>query len=312
MSTSQQVMSPQRGLDGVTARRLPTFSGSVENWSVWCFKFEAVAAQDDGLLQLMDMDFESTIFKKKLKEIDPDHRISRRLYFDLAACMDGDGIRVMRRADKGDGFRAWHELKSKYASNAEARKAMLTTRLYEDQRPHTEEQVETYIDELEDVRRQLDDIGVKVDDAMILGRIKRSLPETFRPLLAALQLQRKSHQDSTDEYRMVIDEIKLWCQQVKMEAKEHEPHQQVALTANAKFQKKQPNLHRGEVHDRRQLECFYCKGRHKKQDCELFARDQERAIREAAATNGHANFAAAGAHRRELSMSAREVSNDVL
>lgn len=136
-----------------------------------------------------------------------------------------------------------------------------------------------YIDTLEDIRRQLEDVGVIVEGEMLLGRIKRSLPPSFRPLLAALQLQR-SYVASGNEYTYVIDEIKLWCQQTRMASTGSERKglvygermpEDTAYTA----------LHRPNT-GRSTVECFYCYGPHKKDGCALYKRDQERAIKEAA------------------------------
>ena len=276
---SRQVMSPHGASEVITGggRRLPVFSGRDEDWGEWSFKFEAVAAQVDGLLKAMDQGAET--------ETDGDTnealaKLSKRLYYDLAACMKGDGIRVMRRAPKGDGIKAWSELQSKYASNAGARKAMLMARLYEEARPQTEEDVERYIDTLEDIRRQLEDIGVIVEGEMLLGRIKRSLPSSFRPLLAALQLQR-SYVASGNEYTYVIDEIKLWCQQTKMDRSERRdlPHGEKMPYQTAYA------VHRNYT-GQRALECYYCLGPHKKDACALFKRDQDKAIKEAAGSGG--------------------------
>ncbi len=233
-----------------------------------------------GMLELLELVPEQDDFESQLASMDPDGKVSKRLFYELAGCVQGDAIRAMRRVTKGDGVAAWAELRSKYASSAETRKAMLIARLYQDRIVKNETDVQNYIDEVEDIRRQLSDAGVEIDDAMVLGRIKRSLPPSFRPLLAALQLHRK---DSTSTYTTTIDEIKLWCQQVRVD-EEDEPTRNLALVARATFQKKgvARDANQGS-HDgvRSALECFYCHGAHKKVDCKLFKRDQECAIKEA-------------------------------
>jgi len=156
-------------------------------------------------------------------------------------------------------------------------------RIYEEVRPATEDEVERYIDDLEDIRRQLEDVGVCVEGEMLLGRIKRSLPPSFRPLLAALQLQR-SYVSSGNEYSYVVDEIKLWCQQTKMEA----------ITADRQYERgerqasqtalRTTTTGRRITSGRTNVQCYYCLGPHRKDECALYKRDQERAIKEAAGT----------------------------
>ena len=203
----EQVMSPHQKILGLT------FSGETRDWPDWSFRFEALAAQL-GFLEVMTRTSSETDAAKK-------EAANKQAYYTIVSSMRGDGLRVVRRAKKGDGSEAWKILNSRYNSAAEARKDMLQAQLFDESRLlHDNDDVATFIDSLEDLRKQLEDIGVKIGTDAMMGRIKRALPSSYDPLLAALQLRRHAtitelspeEREAAKEkvYEEVIDEIKLF------------------------------------------------------------------------------------------------------
>ena len=115
--TSQQVMSPLTTIQ---------FSGEPKDWPDWSFRYEALAAQLGFLDVMIGTSTEEDANKKSA--------MSKQAYYSLVTCMKGDGLRVIKRAKKGDGADAWKILRERFNSAAESRKDMLQAQLYDESR----------------------------------------------------------------------------------------------------------------------------------------------------------------------------------
>lgn len=163
--------------------RVIPFSGKAQDWATWKFKNEALMAKL-GLLKYMTEDKQGNAEAKKLwEEKQPE------VYYHLVASCDGEAISVLRGAEKGQGREAWKLLEARYNPKTETRKATLQNELFSMSNMREDETIDTYIDRIEDLKRQLEDTGVEVNDELIKGVIKRGLPVHYEPMIAVLQMQ---------------------------------------------------------------------------------------------------------------------------
>jgi transposase InsO family protein len=215
--------------------RTVVFSGKDRDWSDWKFRFRAILS-NKKLLETLD----ATSQEDKDK--------NAALYYMIASSIVGDAIGVVRRVPEGEGKQAWLALCSRYESNTQIRKDQLLHQLFSrDLVIKPNEQLETYLDRILEIRRQLESVNEKISDGVILGVIKEGLPwKDWKPLLTSIQLEDL-------DFEKQLDHMKAFDQQLISREKTSRSRDQpttvdVALRAN--------------------VTCNYCHRRgHTKADC---------------------------------------------
>ena len=249
MTSSSKATS--KGYEPTDAGRTIIFSGKDDDFPEWSFRFKALLGQQ-GLLEQL---------QKKT-----DDRAVQQVYFRIVTSVQGDAVRVVRRVKEGDGVAAWQALVERYASNAGIRKDRLRSRLFaRDNVLKPGERVDVFLDRVDDLRKQLSDIGEDYPDHIILGIITRGLPWTdYGPLLANLQL-RMSGSEMT--FNQTLDHIRLFGENLRELKEEYGPagplassrprrdEQERALRAGGSDQ---PSRVTGTSRPRETRTCFNC------------------------------------------------------
>ena len=112
------------------------------------------------------------------------------LYDYLVMSCNGDALdQVAAVKVEGDGYAAWQALIRFYESRTQTMFATLQGKLFDhNRRLEDGGDVRAYLNEIEDIRKQLVRMGKSPDEDLLLGQIIRGLPESYRPVVAAMQV----------------------------------------------------------------------------------------------------------------------------
>lgn len=145
----------------------------------------------------------------------------------------------------------WRKLRSIHEQQSESNKLLLMTRFHE-YRMATGDSITQHIAKVENMARQLKDLGETVSDVTLMAKILDSLPSKFNALVTAW--------DSVDIEKQTIQG--LISRLIKKENRmSDESTSALVVASKNKSQIASSDTHKPIQHNRRSVECFYC---HKK------------------------------------------------
>ena len=302
---------------GFASNKLPLFAHSDE-WSLWCHLFKANAKRKgyrDLLLGKVpipsEQDPNAVVTAEERKVLDK----NEEAFVDLLGSMDikkHDGITAFgiivatqtKDYPNGNSATAWSVLEGKYnpktaPSLTRAHKEFYGAKLKKEMDP------DTFLDKMEKLRKQMDEMGHKMEDRTFYIHLLNSLSREYRSLQSqledklgdspqtmtltvkelrqkiCLEYERNKEEDtqrngSTEEHAMVARANGKWCHQcgkIGHIAKNCRDNKNTQSVGNRKPVWKAKNDQKPEGR-KFEGECFYChKKGHRKQDCFKYKRE---------------------------------------
>ncbi len=160
------------------------FSGKDEDWSEWSFRFKALLAQQ----QLIELVKEEHLLNHESTQTDLKNTL---LYYKIVTAVHADAFTIVRGVPEGDGVSAWKALQDRYEKMSQLKKDQLLQKIFSPSFNHlrTEERIDTFIDRILEIHRQLSNAGEALSDQVIIGIIKNGLPwKDYETVLTHIQL----------------------------------------------------------------------------------------------------------------------------
>lgn len=198
------------------------FNGDIANWKRWKDKMKALGNQQ-GFAVAMDATKRPKVLGDDERETDAQVKVrmtwlsgNERLFDVLMWNCENDAYsQITESDDKRDGCLAWSRLCKYYEGRNAVAMAAIEAKLLEQRRLEMNGDINKYLNEFEDLRKQLEMMGGKPDKRLILTLIRRGLPASYEVLNYSLfEQEERSAADASGEtkvdYEMSIEKIRSY------------------------------------------------------------------------------------------------------
>ena len=140
--------------------KLPQFSGRIEDWQEWAFKWRSAASSshcDAGALLEWAEGTNNSIDEEDIDIFKANgSHLSHEFYHQLVLIVSGDALEIVRNTSMENGLEAWRKLHKRYNPSNPTRALQLLREAIHPQQPKGLEEVEGCIDRWETTLRRLE------------------------------------------------------------------------------------------------------------------------------------------------------------
>lgn len=244
--------------DSIDLRSITKFDGS--NFQAWKFQMKAIFIAN-GLTSIVD----GTTLRPAENTSEWDRRNAKAMVI-ISSTIEASQFEYLLTCEKAAEM--WNRLTAIYEQKTESNKLLLMTRFH-DYKMASNDNVAQHIAKIENMARQLKDVGESVSDITIMAKVLGSLPGKFSAFTTAW--------DSVDTNSQTLEN--LTQRLIKEESRMNTVDEACgALAINMKHNKEKQNDRRAseKTHNlRKEITCFYCQKRgHIAKDCRKKKREE--------------------------------------
>ncbi len=258
------------------------FTGRDEDWNEWSFRFKALLAQQ----QLIDYVRPDFTFNSS---DDLHHPKNTLLYYKIVTAVHNDAFTIVRGVTEGDGNGAWKALFNRYEKMSQLKKDQLLQKVFSPSFNHlrSDERIDTFIDRILEIRRQLNNAGEKLSDQVIIGIIKNGLPwKEYETVLTHIQLNGMLNFDEQ------IQILKTHGEQVRQRIGSHRPREQSQSASHKSSSEQALQSFDSKPSDDKPRKCKFCGDTsHNKWKCPSkpkpkYSDDQDKSVKTSESSKG--------------------------
>jgi hypothetical protein len=138
----------------------------------------------------------------------------KTLFNHLVMCCKGEALRKLRLVGAGTphcATRGWKALINRYTPATESRVSMLTEKLlFKTFKPDDTTDIDKYLDEILEIKLELEEVGEPVPDRAIMATIARSLPQKYENTMDNIKNSKEkiSLNDMITRIKLKAEELK--------------------------------------------------------------------------------------------------------
>jgi len=232
-------------LDFIDLRSIGKFDGT--NFQVWKFQMKAIlfAAELTDIVYGIEKREEATSqVAREAWDVS-----NARAMVIMSSTMEASQIDYLLTCETAADM--WNRLTDIYEQNSESSKSLLMSRFYA-YRMESGDKVALYVSKVENLARQLRDIGETISDVTIIRKILGSLPGKYNALVSAWDRVERGNQ-TLDNLR-----LRLINEEARMTARDEASDALAAMSLKVNKTQRRTREKKPQYSRTNSVECYYC------------------------------------------------------